>query len=414
MGSLIIVLTFIAAYCSGKPIDRVLFQYRFCSYVFPTTLFIAETYCDTLPTTLVKPEDVGLVEKNNNSHAIEKGFFWKNPSRQRSLKLEEFRNLSSANNETSKRKSRLLDGLAFLAGLSVGGLAAAASSVKSVAKLPQGSFSLNLGSSKAPPYFAAYYNPYSLLPHPFFYPGSFGLVPINPAKPPTTSHNDLTQQVISIFENRPQTDLEENNKEYVDAEKKFSSDKSGEADDRTDLRAAADRNAEEKIVIRGCKEGQRKHGNFFKESVRAHEDFYSASNLDPSANVTANQTMTTNATMTSPPIQNTTYYPPPQYTAPSLPGYFGGYPQNINHVDLTTSSDAYRYQDPSHSNYNLPYERPHFYHDDKYNAYSNSHVNSYFSGPYSSDQTNEHAAADYNRLYRQPYQSPYDSFRPVK
>lgn len=167
-------------------------------------------------------------------------------------------------------------------------------------------------------------------------------------------------------------------------------------------------------MIRGCKEGQRKHGNFFKESVRAREDFYTANNSDPLANMTANQTMTTNATMTSPPVQNTTYYPPPQYTVPSFPGYFGGYPQNINHVDLTT--DAYHYQDFSNINYNLPYEKPNFHHhhDDKYNVYSNPHVNSYFSGPYLSDQTNEHAAADYNRLYRLPYQSPYDSFRPVK
>lgn len=164
------------------------------------------------------------------------------------MKTEEFKNLDSANNETSKRKSRLLDGLTFLAGLSFGGLTTTASPVKSVAKLSQGSFNLNLGSSKASPYFIAYYNPYSL-PHPFFYP--FGLVPINPAKPQTTSHNDLTSQVISIFENRPEIDLEENNKEYIDAGNKFGGDKNAEveADDRTDLRAAADRNAEEKVRI---------------------------------------------------------------------------------------------------------------------------------------------------------------------
>lgn len=231
--------------------DRVLLQYRFHSYVFrfQRHFFIAETYCGTLPVTLVKPEDAGLVEKNN-SHAIEKGFFWKNLTRQKSLKVEEFKNLKdNANNETSNRKSRLLDGIAFLAGLSFGGLAAAASTVKSIAKLPQGSFSLNLGSSKASPYLTAYYNPYPLLSHQFVHPGTFGLVPIIPAKPQTTSQNDLTSHVIGIFESKPQTDLEESNKEYVDAKKKFDSDKRTEveADDRTNLRAAADQNAEEKV-----------------------------------------------------------------------------------------------------------------------------------------------------------------------
>lgn len=166
-------------------------------------------------------------------------------------------------------------------------------------------------------------------------------------------------------------------------------------------------------MIHGCKEEQRKHGNFFKESVRAREDFYTPNDLILPGNISANQTMTENATMTSLPIQNTTYYPPPQYTVPSFPGYFDGYPQNINHVDLTTSS-SYRYQDPGYINYNLPYERPSFYHDDKYNVYSNPHINSNFYGPYPSDHTDGHITADYNRLHLPPYQSPHDSFRPVK
>lgn len=157
-------------------------------------------------------------------------------------------------NETNKRKSRLLSSLAFLAGLSFGGLATAASSTaKTIAKLPQTSFSLNLGSSKGSPYLTAYYNPYPLLPYPFFLPGSIGLAPmINLAKPQTTSHNDLSPQVISLFENRPPIDLAEDNEEYLDEEKKFKNNKrtgNGEdgADDRTELQAKVDRNAEEKV-----------------------------------------------------------------------------------------------------------------------------------------------------------------------
>lgn len=148
-------------------------------------------------------------------------------------------------NETNRRKSRLLGSLAFLAGLSFGGLAAASTTTKTFAKLPTTSFSLNLGSSKDSPYLAAYYNPYPLLPYPLFFPSPFGLTPINLAKTQPTS------QVISLIENRP-IDLREDNEEYLDEEKKIKNNKKtgngeDEADDRIELRAKVDWNAEEKV-----------------------------------------------------------------------------------------------------------------------------------------------------------------------
>lgn len=212
----------------------------------PTTLFVAEVYCDTLPTKIAKPEDTVLLERNNSSHAtIETGSFWKNLSlSKRKPKVVESRSLDNINSEMNKRKGRFLSSLAFLTGLSFGGLATAASStMKNIAKIPQ-MFSINLGSSKTSPYFAAYYSQYPpLLPYPFIYPGAFGLAPVIDSTKPQTTQNDLTPQVINLFDNRP-NDIAGNNEDYTDAE---TSNVGNGADDRIRLQAEADRNAEEKV-----------------------------------------------------------------------------------------------------------------------------------------------------------------------
>lgn len=256
MGSLVIVLTAFAVYCSGK---QQILRCRFCGHAvaassptIPTTLFVAEAYCDTLPTKVAKPEDTALLGKSNDSHAtVEKGSFWKNLNlpRYKPTKTEESRNLSGKSSEADRRKGRFLNSLAFLTGLSFGGLATAASStMKTIAnKMPQ-VFSINLGSTKTSPYLTAYYSQYPyapLLPYPFFYPGPFGLAPMIDAVKPQTSQNDLTPQVINLLDNRP-IDLAENNEDYTDAEK---SGAGNGADDRIRLRAEADRNAEEKVRI---------------------------------------------------------------------------------------------------------------------------------------------------------------------
>ncbi|KAL6263711.1 hypothetical protein P5V15_003797 [Pogonomyrmex californicus] len=397
MGSLIIVLIAFAVYCN-------------------------EVYCDTLPINVTKPEDTVLLVRNN-SHAIEKGIFWKNLglSKHKPTKIEESRGLGSASSETNKRKSRFLNSLAFLTGLSFGGLATAASStMKNIAKLPHASFSINLGSPKTSPYFAAYYSHYpypSLLPYPFFYPGSFGISPMvdNPTKPQTTSTQNadlITPQVINLFDNKP-IDLAENNEDYTDAEK---SDASNGADDRTRLRTEADRNAEEKDMIRGCKGGQRKH-NVLRGTARERE-YLQLNTNDLRATLdfrVANQTVIDNATTTTSPPNNTQtpnmthhhyyYHHHHHKEHPHYSGYYGGYPQNIHHIELTT--DSY-----SQISYNIPYEQPtNFHHDDKYNIYPG--FNPPLSVPFSPAQTNEYT--DFNRLYPSGYQLPNisDGFRPV-
>lgn len=212
-----------------------------------TLSFPAESRCDTPSITVARSEDTKVIDRND-IHELEKGIFWKDLDlfKRELTPVEEPKSLS---NETSRRRSRLLNGLAFLAGLSFGGLAAASTTAKT-AKLPPTSLSLNLGSSKDSPYLTAYYNPYPLLPYPFIFPGPLGFAPINLAKT-QLSHNDLTPQVISLLENRP-IDLREDNEEYLDGEKKIKNNrKTGngedEADDRVELRAKVDRNAEEKV-----------------------------------------------------------------------------------------------------------------------------------------------------------------------
>lgn len=184
-------------------------------------------------------------------------------------------------------------------------------------------------------------------------------------------------------------------------------------------------------MILGCKGSQRKHGSFFKGSDREREDLqvdvddlratlnFRAANMT----IDANQTMTENTTMAMTTSPSKVYTPTPTRahhyyynltTWPSFSGYFGGHPQNVNHVDLTTGSDRYHNYDPI--NYNLPYEQPaNFYHADKYNVYSSPHVNTHFSGPFSADQTHEYVGPNLDRLYHSEYQPPYaEGFRPVK
>ncbi|XP_011882458.1 PREDICTED: uncharacterized protein LOC105570104 [Vollenhovia emeryi] len=395
-------------YYDVGPVGRVV---RFIPAI-PTILFVAEVYCDTLSTEVAKPEDTALLEKSNSSNAtIERGGFWKNLSLSRHKpKLEESRKSNDANSEVDKRRGRFLNSLAFLTGLSFGRLATSASStVKSIAKAPH-AFSINLGSSKTSPYFAAYYSQYPyapLLPYPFFYP--FGFAPMIDAAKSQASQNDQTPQVINLFDNRP-SDLAGNNEDYTDA------DKSNEADDRIRLRAEADRNAEEKV--RGCKESQRKHS---KEMDREYLQANTDSRLFFDFN-DGNQTAPDNATTTSPPNNtspsnntNTTHHHHHYYhygghtEYPHFSGYYGGYPQNIHHVDLTTTPPY------NQVSYNVPYEQStNFYHDNKYNVYSE--YNPPFSASFSPDQTNEHTGVDANRLYPSGYPQPPnigDGFKPL-
>ncbi|KAL0126166.1 hypothetical protein PUN28_004942 [Cardiocondyla obscurior] len=298
--------------------------------------------------------------------------------------------------------------------------------MKSIAKMPQ-MFSINLGSSKTSPYFAAYYSQYPyapLLPYPFFYPGPFGITPVIDAAKPQTSQNDLAPQVINLFEHRP-IDLAGNNEDYDTDEEK--SNGGNRADDR--VRAEADRNAEEKGTTRGCKEGHRKSS---KGAARDREYLQQTSDVDLRAAMNfraGNQSILGNiidsilgggnTTITTPPNNDTNTTQLPQhhhhhhhhhhgdYTDyPPFQGYYGGYPQNVHHVDLTTT------QPYTQLSYNVPYEQPNYYHDDKYNAHPG--LSPSYS-PSISPGRNEYQATDFNRLYSE-FQPPSnnDGFKPLK
>jgi len=133
-------------------------------------------------------------------------------------------------------------------------------------------------------------------------------------------------------------------------------------------------------------------------------------------NVDANQTTTMgNTTESTKSNENATYYYHHyynyNYTRPSFADYYGGHPQPVSHVHLT-GPDAYRYSNYGLINYNLPYEKPANFYQDKYNVYSDPHVNAHFSGPFS---PNEYVSPDLNRSYQPEYQPPYaDGFKPVK
>lgn len=153
--------------------------------------------------------------------------------------------------------------------------------------------------------------------------------------------------------------------------------------------------------------------------LRAALNFQAENQTEPIDNITTTtmRTRTTTLNSTTPTIT------PPRNTSQHhhhhhhhhhgnneyFPGYYGGYPQNIHHVDLTTN------QPYNQISYNVPYEQPgNFYHDDKFNIYPG--FNPSFPAPFLSDQTNEFAGTDFNRLYPSGYQLPNvsEGFKPLK
>ncbi|XP_025161242.1 probable serine/threonine-protein kinase DDB_G0282963 isoform X2 [Harpegnathos saltator] len=430
MGSLIIILTAVAVCCT-------------------------ETCCDMPPaTSIVKPADTVLFKINHVNKSPQRGPFLRDISQQ--IKMWEIgkeeigdlrkignsrnwnvaTNVTTTNSEPKNRKARLLGSLAFLAGLGFGGLATAASStVKSFVKVPQTSVAFNLSPTKNSPYLAAYYNPFSFVPpYPFFYHSPFGLVPTSDLSTQTMSH--LTPQVISIFSNKQTDNVAGSNEEYADAEN-LNNDKSmADSEDgvnyRTELHAVANRNAEEKMELDDCKDGQRKYSSSFKGSskeLEANTNGPTTSSGATEMTADANQTMTKNKNKTTittpPPVEpdrmhhhyhhHHHHHPDPNNNTHTIhsyfPGYYDGYAQDISHVDLTTGSDvSHHYQD--HGQINLPHERPaNFYHDD---VRSNHHVAPYFPGSFSSNQVNGYVNTDFDQASSSGYQSPNDNgFKPI-
>lgn len=96
--------------------------------------------------------------------------------------------------------------------------------------------------------------------------------------------------------------------------------------------------------------------------------------------------------------------------------YYGGYPQNVHHIEFTTETN--KYQEYERINYNLPsYDKPmNFYSDDRYNYYSNPPVDSSPTNDFQQEQIPEYFSNDFNRFLYPSYNTPpfgNNDFRPV-
>lgn len=180
-------------------------------------------------------------------------------SKQNSITLQGLEKTANVKIDSSNRKSKILRSLAFLAGLSVGGLAGAASSdVKTYTKLPP--LSVNVGASRISPQVAAIYNPYLYVSYPYILATPFGIYPLwdllrsQSINGIQNNFQPLTQnpQVLNLFDNKP-TDLLNNSDEYVEEAQKIESIKTPNDTEDTDKsvesQVEGDRNAEEKVRI---------------------------------------------------------------------------------------------------------------------------------------------------------------------
>lgn len=156
---------------------------------------------------------------------------------------------------------------------------------------------------------------------------------------------------------------------------------------------------------------QKKFNTKLKDASKEHEDIESSANLirnnETHAAVSKNITGGQNSTGG----YNYTSYPFFGY-------YYGGYPQNINHVDLTTNPNDYKYHDYEHINYNLPsYDKPvNFYSDQKYNYYSAPSGDPYLSNQFHQEQAPEYYSNDFKRhLYtsEKPPTFSNNDFKPM-
>lgn len=178
------------------------------------------------------------------------------------LKMEGLKRIANTRVDSSNRKTKILGNLAFLAGLTIGGSAGAASSTaKAYSKPP---VTLKLDASQLSPHVATIYDPHSNVPHPYILATSLGFYPVlNPLRLQSIGgiQNDFhtfTQNpqasALNLLENKKLIDLLNNNDEYTGEAKKIenvrtSSNADGEADESAELHVDGVRNAEEKVRI---------------------------------------------------------------------------------------------------------------------------------------------------------------------
>ncbi|KAG7205504.1 hypothetical protein KM043_007486 [Ampulex compressa] len=391
-----------------------------------------ETRCNTLSTTdqFENIEEHDAIAANKSEGSTQERLKWWREflvPRNKNSKQGDLARKPGA--ELDKRKSRFIGSLAFLAGLSVGGLAGAASStMKSYSKVPAPPLALNLAASRFSPYITAFYDPF--VAQPYLYPNPFALYPfIEPSRLQQSLQNGLGQQnhplsqLLALYgvkgpaesaDNEDASAAEEG-EEKEKRNEKISDGAYEEAEIRSESLVEAERNAEEKMVIRAVTCGTPKDApnkqNNLPNSLTSLSFRQGTMNPNATNNFQNNNQSTTinpgaaNAMDNSTVPNNRTEYPP-------FIGYYGGHPQNVGHLDLTTKTNVFGYPDFGQNNYNLPHERPaNFYQDDKYDFYDNP-ANLYPSGQFLPEQ--EYVSSDFNRvLYSRDNPSLSEGFRPV-
>ncbi|XP_076752616.1 uncharacterized protein LOC143424446 [Xylocopa sonorina] len=363
-------------------------------------------------------------------------------SSKNSDKLQQLGRNANAKPDYSLRRSKILRSLAFLAGLSVGDLAGAASSgVKTYSKLP---LNVNVGATRISPQIPpALYEPYPYLMNPYIFPPPLGFYPLwNALRLQTIS--GLQNHLQSLSQSAQPLNLLDNNNEYTDEAQRIENIKTsnGDSENTGEKEVENDLNGEEKLSIPGSACNIRKSINTKQidltessSAVRENAGGPASIQLTRIANAT-NQPVATNTTQmpnansttevtnstTMSSVQNSTMTTnqttqnPNQY--PPFYGYYGGYPQNINHIDLTTETYQHKYHDYEHINYHIPsYDRPvNFYADERYNYYPISSVDAYPATQFHQEQIPEYLPSDINRfVYTSDNTPPFanSEFRPV-
>ncbi|XP_031831051.1 uncharacterized protein LOC116426358 [Nomia melanderi] len=355
---------------------------------------------------------------------------WKNIlfPKQSSSKTEELNKIENLNMNSPIRKSKILSSLAFLAGLSVGGLTGASSSVNTYAK--PAPVTLNFDGSRVSPQIASIYGSYPYMPHPYIFATPFGLYSVlSPLGLHTAPgfQNDL--QVLNSIGTKKPTDLS-NNDEYVEEAKKVEDVKpSNTVPEETTESSSSEnnRNVEEKMLKTGtpCSEQKgfkKKQDNLSRDSSKERENVEDIVLSFRQTNTTRQNATSTNTTIsgngTIPTMNNMVNSTQiNETTIPPFYGYYGGYPQNIDHIDFTTESNDYKYHNYESINYNLPYDKAaNLYSDDRYNYYVNPSLDSSVPNEFSREQIPEYFPYDFNRYLYTSYNTPpleNSGFRPV-
>ena len=164
----------------------------------------------------------------------------------------------------------------------------------------------------------------------------------------------------------------------------------------------------------------RKQSNLLKSAPKEKEDSSLATSDLRAANNPIQNTGSkdTNTNTTNPNNETWSTMNNNETVYPYFHGYYGGYPQNINHIDFTTETNEFKYHDYDHINYNLPsYEKPvNFYSDEKYNYYSNPNADSFPPNQFQQEQVPEYFSNNFNRFLYTPentQQFVNSGFRPV-